>query len=260
MLVVFSVIIFSISTSSILAMTNLEVSQGVANTFASMVFLIPAILIATGWRGMVMAIQAVNQGDHHRQQNLSGNPVDYLDPLGSLACFFFQFGWPAQTDYDTRFFKNSEWSQWRIYISGSLFNLWSALAAFLLILTMQLYGSEIPAYIYGNIREVLLAIITMNLMIGIYSFLPLAPLPGYFLILQHLPVQTRIKLDQNRSVGTLVLMIMLFLGNHYMKTYVMALIPYTLIFGLIPLIAFFGLLTLWIPFIDLQVYKLTKRS
>ena len=78
-------------------MTNLEVSQGVANTFASMVFLIPAILIATGWRGMVMAIQAVNQGDHHRQQNLSGNPVDYLDPLGSLACFFLSI-WMAGSD------------------------------------------------------------------------------------------------------------------------------------------------------------------
>ena len=124
---------------------------------------------------------------------------------------------------------------------------------------MQLYGSEIPAYIYSNFKQVLLAVITMNLMIGIYSFLPLAPLPGYFLILQHLPLRTRLKWDQNRSVGTLILMIMLFLGNHYMKAYVMALVPYTLIFGLIPLLTFFVLLTFWIPLVDLRIHKLRKR-
>ncbi len=259
MRLIFSLSIFHLTVIPVLALSNLEVSQGVANTFASMIFLIPAILIATGWRGMILAIQAVNQGDHHRQQNLSGNPVDYLDPLGSLACFFFQFGWPTQTDYDTRFFKNSEWSEWRIFISGSLFNLWSALAAWLLILMMQLYGSNIPAYIYSNVYQVLVGIVTMNLMIGIYSFLPLAPLPGYFLILQHLPLKMRLKWDHNRSIGTLILMIMLFLGNHYMKAYVMAIVPYTLMFGLIPLILFFILLTLWIPFVDLRIHKLRRR-
>ena len=124
---------------------------------------------------------------------------------------------------------------------------------------MQLYGSEIPAYIYSNVRQVLLGIVTMNLMIGIYSFLPLAPLPGYFLILQHLPIQMRLKWDNNRSVGTLILMIMLFLLNHYMQGYVLALLPFTLIFGIIPLLIFFGLLTLWIPFIDLRVQKLRRR-
>ncbi len=256
---IFYLTIFGLTIIPTLAASNLQVSQGIANTFASMVFLIPAILISTGWRGMVMAIQAVNQGDHHRQQNLSGNPVDYLDAIGSLACFFFQFGWPAQIDYDTRFFKNSEWSEWRIYISGSLFNLWAALAAWILILMMQLHGSEIPAYIYSNVRQILLGIVTMNLMIGIYSFLPLAPLPGYFLILQHLPLNTRLKWDHNRSVGTLILMIMLFVLNSYMQTYVMALLPLTLMFGIIPLLTLFGLLTVWLPFIDLRVQRLGKR-
>ena len=239
------------------AVSNSDLSQGMANTFAAMVFLIPAILISTGWRGMIMAMQAVNQGDHYRQRNLSANPVDYLDPLGSLACFFFQFGWPSNPEYDTRFFKKPQLSEWRIYISGSLFNLWAALAAWILYIFLHLYSTEIPAYIFLNVKQVLLGITIMNLMIGIYSFLPLAPLPGYFLLTQHLPIKTRLKIDQQRSVGTLILMILLFLFNPYLQNLVMIVLSYV---NLSSSLIIFCFLSLWIPIFDLKVYKLRNHN
>ena len=77
-----------------------------------------------------MAIQAVNQGITIGSKT-SVVTQWIIRPLGSLACFFFQFGWPAQTDYDTLLKILSDQNE-NLYFWW-LFNLWAALAAFILI-------------------------------------------------------------------------------------------------------------------------------
>lgn len=255
--ILLSISLLLLCTANYYAVSSSDLSSSMADTFAGMIFLIPAILVSTGWRAMIMAVQAINQGDHYRQKDLSTNPVDYLDPLGSLACFFFQFGWPTNPEYDTRFFNKPLRSEWRIYISGSLFNFWAALGAWILYVILHVYGTEIPAYIFKNIKQILMAMATMNLMIGIYSFLPLAPLPGYFLCAQHLPIKTRVRWDQQRSVGTLILMILLFVFNQQMQSIVLILLS---LLGITSAFVIFGFLTLWIPFVDLRVHKLRRNS
>ena len=154
--------VFSVSTG--------ELIQTASDSFARLIFLIPAVVFGIGLRGAFIAKKVIVLGDHFSQRGRSWNPLDYLDPSGSLAGLFFMFGWPHRADFDRRIFKNPKMDEWRLYLSASVFNFLLALIGILLLFMLSLISVHLPQFIARNLGLVFSMFAATNLMISIYSF------------------------------------------------------------------------------------------
>lgn len=237
--------VFSVSTG--------ELIQTASESFAKLIFLIPGVVFGIGLRGAFIAKKVIVLGDHFSQKGRSWNPMDYLDPTGSLAGLFFMFGWPHHPDFDRRMFKNPGRDEWRLYFSASLFNLFMGLIGLLMLYLITNFAGGLPEFVQINVSYVFSMFTVINLMIAIYSFLPFFPLPGYDLLYRHLSPLNRHKLDHYRSVTMLILMILLFLFNAYLITPVFAVMG--LLLKINPVVLGFVclLMGLWLFLIELKV-------
>ena len=251
---------FFIFIGTACAVSTGQIIESTSMAFAQLIYLIPAVIIATGLRGAFIARKVIVLGDHYGQKTPTWNPIQYLDPMGSLAGIFFFFGWPRTADFDRRLFHNPLRDEVRLYLSASGFNLLFALLSLIAMLLLPHARGFLPDFALSNIEWVLQMMALVNLMVGIYSFLPLFPLPGYDLLFRFLSPYNRIKLDQKRSITMLVLMLLLFIGRPILVAPVESLFQVLVSMRLITLGVLSLLLAHWLFLIQLRKTKKDKKS
>jgi hypothetical protein len=238
-----------------LAVTTQELAQTASTSFAALIYTIPGVLIATGLRGAILSKMAVKLGDHYCQKDFSWNPVEFLDPMGSLACIFFSLGWPRPVHYDRRMFNRPLFDEFRLYFAATIFNILAGCLSLLAWLFAPLLLGGLPVDALKNIGWIFELSAQINFMVGFWSLLPLYPLPG-FLLLQNLlsPVQ-RFQMEAWKSHLMLVLMVLLFLFSHWLLSPVREFSRLLIQLGPIWLATLSLSLMLWLLFAELKIHR-----
>ncbi len=113
------------------------------------------------------------------QGRLTLNPLAHLDPMGTLALFLVGFGWGKPVQFDPYNLKNPVREAALIAIAGPISNFVMAIG-FSLLLRFGIVGDNLLGF---AVQQVVL----INLVLGIFNFVPVAPLDGSKIILAILP-------------------------------------------------------------------------
>lgn len=141
-----------------------------------------------------------------RQGRLTLNPMQHLDPLGTLLIFIIGFGWARPVPVNRFFFKNPRLAGILVSIAGPLSNLFLVIVAFLFwyICLATGWAAQLPS----NVIEFLNIFIDLNLVLFIFNLLPIPPLDGYRIIEDLAPNNIRAKMTQYEAYGSLIFLIL----------------------------------------------------
>lgn len=146
-----------------------------------------------------------------RQGRVSLNPIDHLDPLGTLmfvATMLAGFGlaWGKPVPVDPYNFKNPRWDSLKISIWGPLSNLITAFVLAMILRFIMIPNHLGIAYIY-----LLKICIAFNLMLAFFNMIPIPPLDGSKVLSSLLPINMARRYDFTMSrYGIIILLILLF--------------------------------------------------
>ena len=133
---------------------------------------------------------------------LSVNPLNHLDPIGTLCLFFFGFGWAKPVGINSRYYKNEKLGTCIVALAGPLMNFAIAcLCAFLLnFITNDLLGS----FLY--------ILLSINIGLGCFNLVPFPPLDGSKVLATILPDKPYWQFMSIERYSMFILMIALYTG------------------------------------------------
>jgi Zn-dependent protease len=140
------------------------------------------------------------------QGRLTLNPIQHLDPFGTILIFIAGFGWARPVPVNRFFFKNPRLAGICVSIAGPISNLILAALGYLvwyLLLTLGA-AANLPAYV----PEFLNLFIHLNLVLFIFNLLPFPPLDGYRIVEDLVPSDIRPKLTQYEAYGSVIFLIL----------------------------------------------------
>ncbi len=139
-----------------------------------------SVLIALTIHEFAHAWAANNLGDPtaRLEGRMSLNPLDHLDPIGTLTLILFGFGWGKPVPVDAYNLRNPRRDEALISLAGPASNLLFSL----LIAGINLIF-PIPLYI-------LRPLMAINLGLGFFNLIPLHPLDGSKILTGILPLQS----------------------------------------------------------------------
>jgi len=167
------------------------------------------LLVAVTIHEFAHALAADKLGDptpraHNR---LSLNPLNHLDPLGTLALLIAHIGWGKPVPIDPYNLENPRRDNMIIAFAGPLSNLLLAIILSFLILKNPL----IPLSISQYLNILISPIIILSVGLAIFNLIPIPPLDGSKVLLGLLPREQAVKYEEifNRY-GSLLLLLLIF--------------------------------------------------
>lgn len=143
----------------------------------SVVYTLPGILIGLTVHEWAHAMAADRLGDPTAKNmgRLTLNPLAHIDPFGFLCLLLVGFGWAKPVPVNSRNFKNFRRDDIIVSLAGICMNLIVALLA-----TIAFYVGLYAGNLAGNqaFYSIMLAIVTINLSLAVFNFLPVHPLDG----------------------------------------------------------------------------------
>lgn len=184
-------------------MPGLDLTMYIAN--------VPALLIGFAFHEYAHAFVADRLGDPtpRSQGRLSLNPFVHLDLFGTLMAVLYQFGWAKPVMTNPHYFKgNPSRGRMLVAIAGPLMNLVIAFVGMLVwILTLHGWGASSWMPI---VSKIFMAIVLMNLGLGVFNLLPIPPLDGFSVLGWLLPARFGKFLHTLEMYGMLILAVILF--------------------------------------------------
>lgn len=151
------------------------------------------------WAHAQVAYRAGDRTPLH-DGRLSLNPVQHLDPLGTLCLIFGPFGWGRAVRIRRDHFENPVWDSMRVALAGPLANLFVCIVVMLVAAILPvnlLFGPSLGR----TVSSVLQATIQTNLVLTILNLVPVPPLDGFTVAQAFLPLEGRRFLEQANGVG-----------------------------------------------------------
>ncbi|MHB1000587.1 MAG: site-2 protease family protein [Armatimonadota bacterium] len=175
-----------------------------------------AFLVALTVHEYAHARAALAAGDDTAKQagRISLNPIDHLDPLGTIMFAFmllngFGIAWGKPVPVNPMRFKSPRWDNLKVSIWGPASNLITAVAFGIIF---RIVDPHIP-YTYDTYRNLLAMIIMFNLMLAFFNMIPVPPLDGSHVLSSLLPVDKARRFDiAMGKYGMLILLAILFTG------------------------------------------------
>lgn len=147
---------------------------------------IPALLIAITFHEYAHARMAYYFGDTtaKNQGRMNLNPINHLDPIGTIMILLVGFGWAKPVPINPyRFSQYRSGLRW-VSFAGPLSNLILAFISLLCYYLLLTYG----LITYGNLFSLFLEVlVTLNIMLAIFNLLPIPPLDGSKILMSFLP-------------------------------------------------------------------------
>ncbi len=197
------------------------VAQYITNPEALFALLvsIPGVLVAITFHEFAHGFAAYKLGDNtaKNEGRLSLNPLDHLDPIGTLLLLLAGFGWGKpvhvkSTNYTRKI--SMEKGEAIVSSAGPLTNI---VLAFLLALV---YGAIIKfasvGFILSTVGKIILQIlgaaIAINIGLGVFNLIPLPPLDGSKIIMPFLPYNAKQWFRNNEQIFYIVFVIIWITG------------------------------------------------
>lgn len=171
----------------------------------------PGLLIALVCHEVAHGYVAYLLGDPtaKSQGRLTLNPLKHLDPIGTLAFFFVQFGWARPVPVNARYFRNPRQGMMLTAMAGPGINfLLAAIFAlgFHAMVAFDINGqSAFYAVTYYGVF--------VNLILGVFNLLPIPPLDGSNVVAYFLPPQAAYKFMSMSRYGFILLIGIILLGR-----------------------------------------------
>lgn len=179
-----------------------------AFNLADLPYVIVVLLIAFTVHEFAHAYVAYKFGDStaKNQGRLTLNPIEHLDPIGTLLLLIFGFGWARPVPVNRNHFKNPRLAGVLVSVAGPLSNLLIAIIGyfvFFLLLSSGVAGAWLP---YMN--TFINFLVHINILLFVFNLLPIPPLDGYRIIEDLVPTRVRVKMTQFEQYGTLIFLIL----------------------------------------------------
>ena len=181
-----------------------------------------ALVLGIAFHEFCHALSASALGDQtaRRLGRVSLNPLVHLDPLGTALLFFVGFGWGKPTPVNPYALRNGPRTGMAVVaLAGPVSNF--AVATVLAIpIRLDLVQGHSPFLVVSTngwgvgdyVGLFLGAAILLNVILGVFNLIPLAPLDGFKVALGVLPADLARPIAQLERYGMVILIGLIFLG------------------------------------------------
>ena len=188
-------------------------------SLVGLVMTIPGVLIAITFHEFAHAFAADKLGDDtaRREGRLSLNPLDHLDPIGSLMLLFAGFGWGKPVHVNPRNYTRKmsmEKGEAIVSIAGPAMNILLAFIFTLIYCAIYKFaGITFMMSTAGSIiMSIILTTISINIGLGIFNLIPLPPLDGSKVIMPILPYKAKEFFINNESIFYIIFLLIWITG------------------------------------------------
>lgn len=178
-------------------------------------FVVLVLLIQFTVHEFAHAYAAYKFGDDtaYREGRVTLNPMAHLDIFGFILILLAGFGWAKPVPVRASRFKNPRMMSVIVSLVGPLSNL------LLGIISIIAYVLLIKAGVMSSVSEGVASAIDVffnymihfSFLLFVFNLIPLPPLDGYRIVAEFLPLQTRIKLEQNAHWATIIFLLLVFI-------------------------------------------------
>lgn len=170
---------------------------------------IPALLIAITVHEFAHARIAYAYGDAtakaHGRMNL--NPINHLDPIGTLMIILVGFGWAKPVPINPYNFSNYRGGLRWVSLAGPLSNFALGFVSLLLLnimLSAQI-GSEM-------VFRFMVVLVQLNILLGVFNLIPIPPLDGSKILVSLAPDSFLGFYQQIERYAPVILLLLIFTG------------------------------------------------
>lgn len=176
---------------------------------AELLLTLPAVLWALSFHEFCHGWVAFKLGDKTAaaQGRLSLNPLDHLDPVGTLMLIFFRFGWAKPVPINSRYFKNPRRDIALVALAGAAGNYLTAIVCGILI---NLFPRVFLGY--STITQFMVIMMYINIGLGTFNLIPIPPLDGSKVLAVFLPVSKLNAYYFLERFGMFIILILAFTG------------------------------------------------
>lgn len=140
------------------------------------------------------------------QGRLTLNPIQHLDPLGTILIFIAGFGWARPVPVNRFFFKKPRLAGICVSIAGPISNLLMGVLGF--IIWYGLVGMGLSEQLPEFVPNFLDMFIQLNMLLFVFNLLPFPPLDGFRIIQELVPAHIRPKMTQFEQYGAVIFLIL----------------------------------------------------
>lgn len=180
---------------------------------------VPGVLLAITFHEFAHGFAAYKLGDNtaKNEGRLSLNPLDHLDPIGTLMLLFAGFGWgkPVHvnpTNYTRKI--SMEKGEAIVSVAGPLTNIVLAFLLALVYGALNKFASEtFLMTTVGGITELIIEYaIAINIGLGVFNLIPLPPLDGSKIIMPFLPYNAKQWFRNNEQIFYIIFVVIWITG------------------------------------------------
>ena len=187
--------------------------------FVSILYRIPAVLIAISFHEFAHAYMAYLRGDITAKMygRLTVNPKAHFDLYGALCMLLFGFGWANPVPFNYRNLKNPKKDSALIALAGPLMNFILAALAIVLYCLVLALGTRVATTepvvrIFRIILNIIMAVYSLNIGLMVFNLLPIPPLDGSKILFSLLPANAYRFILTYERYGFIILMVILVTG------------------------------------------------
>lgn len=175
-----------------------------------LVLSIPGLMLALTFHEVAHGYVAYLMGDNTARYSgrLSLNPLDHLDPIGTLCLLIFHFGWAKPVPVNSYNFRNQKKGIILVSLAGPMANFLVALVSTVIY---KLSGRFLIA---GEIGQFLGLVFfysaTLNIGLMVFNLLPIPPLDGSKILYEFLPPKARYYFYSIERYSSLILLVLIY--------------------------------------------------
>lgn len=185
-------------------------------------FLLLVLLIAFSFHEFAHAYTADKFGDPTPRSmgRVTLNPMVHLDILGLILIVLVGFGWAKPVLVNPNYFKRPRLMGIVVSFAGPLANLILAFVGVMLYYGLEAFG------VYGGassgVQDAIMVFfqnfLYLNVLLFLFNLIPLPPLDGYRIVMDLVPLKTRLAIQRVEQWFMLVFLLIIFLPPLYNYT------------------------------------------